>query len=83
MVWNGLVIAALPSWFALQAVENTMLWLLLGAGLLFTSKIMHSTLVYATGAVPSEYYSLQKRPGYKEYQQRTNRFFPGPRRLSS
>ena len=83
MVWNGLVIAALPSWYALQAVENTMLWLLLGAGLLFTSKIMHSTLVYATGAVPSEYYSLQKRPGYKEYQQRTNRFFPGPRRLSS
>jgi steroid 5-alpha reductase family enzyme len=80
MVWNGLVIAALPSWFALQAVENTMLWLLLGVGLLFTSKVMHSTLVYATGAVPSEYYSLQKRPGYKEYQQRTNRFFPGPRR---
>lgn len=82
MVWNGLVIAALPSWFALQAVENTMLWLLLGAGLLFASKIMYSTLVYATGAVPSEYYSLQKRPGYKAYQQRTNRFFPGPRRLS-
>ena len=82
MVWNGLVIAALPSWFALQAVENTMLWLLIGAGLLFTSKIMHSTLVYATGAVPSEYYSLQKRPGYKAYQQRTNRFFPGPRRPS-
>lgn len=80
MVWNGLVIAALPSWFALQAVENTMLWLLLGAGLLFTSKIMHSTLVYATGAVPSEYYSLQKRPGYDAYQQRTNRFFPGPRK---
>lgn len=82
MVWNGLVIAALPSWFALQTVENSMLWLLLGAGLLFTSKVMHGTLVYATGAVPSEYYSLQKRPGYKEYQQRTNRFFPGPQRFS-
>ena len=82
MVWNGLVIAALPSWFALQAVENTMLWMLLGAGLLFTSKVMYGTLVYATGAVPSEYYSLQKRPGYKEYQQRTNRFFPGPQKNS-
>jgi len=23
---------------------------------------------------------VQKRPGYAEYQQRTNRFFPGPRR---
>jgi steroid 5-alpha reductase family enzyme len=82
MVWNGLVIAALPSWFALQGVENTMLWLLLGAGLLFTSKVMHGTLVYGTGAVPSEYYSQEKRPGYKAYQQRTNRFFPGPQRNS-
>jgi steroid 5-alpha reductase family enzyme len=78
MVWNGLIIAALPSWFALHGAENTILWLVLGAGLLFTSRIMYSTLVYATGAVPSEYYSLQKRPGYEAYQQRTNRFFPGP-----
>jgi steroid 5-alpha reductase family enzyme len=31
MVWNGLVIAALPSWFLLQDQENTILWLLLGA----------------------------------------------------
>jgi len=43
---------------------------------------MYKTLVFTTGAVPSEYYSLQKRPGYKEYQQQTNRFFPGPRRLT-
>ena len=80
MVWNGLVIAAIPSWLALQGSESTLIWLLLGAGLLFTSRMMYSTLVYATGAVPSEYYSVQKRPGYAEYQQRTNRFFPGPRR---
>ena len=82
MVWNGLVIAALPSWFLLQDKENTILWLLLGAGLLFTSRLMYKTLVYGTGAVPSEHYSLKKRPGYKEYQQQTNRFFPGPRRSS-
>ena len=80
MVWNGLVIAALPSWFALQNQENLMLWLLLGAGLLFTSRAMYSTLVHGTGAVPSEYYSLEKRPDYKAYQQRTNRFFPGPQK---
>jgi steroid 5-alpha reductase family enzyme len=80
MVWNGLVIAALPSWFALQGQENTMLWLLLGVGLLFTSRVMYSTLVYATGAVPAEHYSQRKRPGYSAYQQRTNRFFPGPRK---
>ncbi|MCS5585637.1 MAG: hypothetical protein VB996_00795 [Pseudomonadales bacterium] len=40
--------------------------LLLGAGLLFTSRVMYSTLVYGTGAIPSEHYSLKKRPGYKE-----------------
>ena len=80
MVWNGLVIAAIPSWLALQGSETTLVWVLLGFGLLFTSRMMYSTLVYVTGAVPSEYYSVQKRPGYTEYQQRTNRFFPGPRR---
>jgi steroid 5-alpha reductase family enzyme len=80
MVWNGLVIAALPSWFALQGLENTMLWLLLGVGLLLTSRTMYNTLVYVTGAIPSEHYSLEKRPGYKAYQQRTNRFFPGQRK---
>ena len=82
MVWNALVIAAIPSWLALQSTEDGLLWMLLGVGLLFTSRMMYSTLVYAIGAVPSEYYSVQKRPGYTEYQQRTNRFFPGPRRES-
>ena len=82
MVWNGLVVAAIPSWLALQNTESTLIWGLLGAGLLFTSRMMYSTLVYVTGAVPSEYYSAQKRPGYAEYQQHTNRFFPGPRRGS-
>jgi len=82
MVWNGLVIAAFPSWLALQGIEDMGLWLLLGAGLIFTSRAMYSTLVYTTGAVPSEYYSQQKRPAYKEYQKSTNRFFPGPRRPS-
>ena len=40
MVWNGLIIAALPSWLALRGTEHIMLWLLLGAGLLFTSRVM-------------------------------------------
>ena len=80
MVWNGLVIAAIPSWLALRGAESDLVWLLLGLGLLLASKFMYSTLVYITGAVPSEYYSAQKRPGYKEYQQQTNRFFPGPRK---
>jgi steroid 5-alpha reductase family enzyme len=80
MVWNGLIIAAIPSWWALQSAESTMVWGLLGACLLFTSRMMYSTLVHLTGAVPSEYYSARKRPDYITYQQRTNRFFPGPPR---
>lgn len=39
---------------------------------------MYTTLVHYTGAVPSEHFSVQKRPEYKEYQRQTNMFFPGP-----
>lgn len=78
MVWNALVIASIPSWLALRSFEHLIVWLLLGAGLLFTSRIMYTTLVYYTGAVPSEHFSVQKRPAYEEYQRQTNMFFPGP-----
>ncbi|MEN0061164.1 MAG: DUF1295 domain-containing protein [Myxococcota bacterium] len=78
MVWNGLIIASIPSWWVLRAVEPAWAWALVGLGLLFISRIMHTTLVYYSGAVPSEFYSSQKRPGYAEYQEQTNRFFPGP-----
>jgi len=78
MVWTALVVASVPSWVALRSAEPFLLWLLLGAGLLFVSRAMYTTLVYYTGAVPSEHYSVQKRPEYEAYQQETNRFFPGP-----
>ena len=88
MVWNGLIIAAIPSLLALESVKIELFgnyfiygfWLVL-ACVVYTSWGMYKTLVYTTGAVPSEYYSVQKRPGYREYQQLTNRFFPGPRKL--
>jgi steroid 5-alpha reductase family enzyme len=78
MVWNGLVIAAIPSWLALYQQESTIIWLLLGVGVLLASRMMYTTLVLYTGAVPAEFYSVQKRPQYKEYQRTTNIFFPGP-----
>ncbi|MDG1293243.1 MAG: DUF1295 domain-containing protein [Pseudomonadales bacterium] len=80
MVWNGLIIASIPSWLALYENESLLIWLLLGCGLLFASRMMYTTLVYYTGAVPAEYYSVQKRPEYKRYQEVTNRFFPGPKK---
>lgn len=78
MVWNALIVASIPSWLALFASESLLVVALLGAGLLCVSRIMYQTLVNYTGAVPAEYYSVQKRPAYREYQQTTNMFFPGP-----
>ena len=77
MVWNGLIIASISSYIALFDSEVFWLWIFIGIALLYTSRIMYITLVYLTGAVPSEYYSSQKRPNYKAYQQSTNIFFPG------
>ncbi|MDX2219086.1 MAG: DUF1295 domain-containing protein [Burkholderiales bacterium] len=78
MVWNALVIAAIPSWLARSAQDGWVVWILLGIGLLFVSRIMYYTLVHYTGARPAEYYSVQKRPEYRAYQETTNMFFPGP-----
>jgi len=77
MVWNGLIIASIPSYISLFDSEALWLWIMIGIALLYTSRIMYITLLYLTGAVPSEYYSAQKRPNYKTYQQSTNIFFPG------
>ena len=81
MVWNGLIIASIPSYLALFESEVLWIWALIGIALLYTSRIMYITLVYLTGAVPSEHYSAQKRPTYKSYQQSTNIFFPGPKKI--
>jgi len=82
MVWNALVIASIPSWLQLYPNMSVIIFVLLGVGLLMTSRIMYVTLVTYTGAVPAEYYSVQKRPAYKNYQQTTNMFFPGPTKLN-
>ncbi|GAA5314812.1 MAG: DUF1295 domain-containing protein [Candidatus Pelagadaptatus aseana] len=78
MVWNALVIAAIPSFIELYSAMPLINWVLIGASLMYASFIMYNTLVIFTGAIPSEYYSVQKRPDYKQYQQETNMFFPGP-----
>ena len=82
MVWNGLIIASIPSYISLFDSEALWLWIMIGVALLYTSRIMYITLVYLTGAVPSEYYSAQKRPAYKAYQQSTKIFFPGFKKIS-
>jgi steroid 5-alpha reductase family enzyme len=76
LVWTGLVVVAVPSWLARQAAEPWPIWISIGVGSLGASVTMYITLVYLTGAIPAEYYSATKREGYREYQRRTNMFFP-------
>ncbi|MFK7730803.1 MAG: DUF1295 domain-containing protein [Pseudomonadales bacterium] len=76
LVWTALVVAAMPSWLALQSSEAPFTWAVLGLGALGASAMLYTTLVYLTGAIPAEYYSQRKRPEYAEYQRTTNRFFP-------
>ena len=78
MVWNCLIISSLPSLFYFYSIEESkIIWIGLLISLIYISKIMYNTLVYYTGAIPSEYYSKQKRPDYSEIQKKTNMFFPG------
>lgn len=37
---------------------------------------MYLCLTWWTGAIPAEYYSMQKRPGYKKYKETVPMFFP-------
>lgn len=76
LVWTGIVIAAIPSWLLLRDTESAFVWLILGIGGAGASLMLYITLVYLTGAIPAEYYSVRKRPEYKAYQETTNMFFP-------
>lgn len=81
MIWNALILSSLPSLFYLLANEKLLLWIGLLISLIYISRLMYTTLVYYTGAIPSEYYSLKKRPDYKKYQKTTNMFFPGKTKI--
>ena len=80
MVWNAMIIASISSFISLYSENQQLVWIIIGVGLFYISYIMYTTLVYYTGALPSEYYTLQKRPNYKAYQEQTNMFFPGPQK---
>ena len=80
IVWNAIIVTSIPSFLKFYTNDHILLWSFVFIALLYVSYIMYTTLVYYTGAVPSEFYTLQKRPNYKIYQQQTNRFFPGPQK---
>lgn len=84
LVWVALTLASIPAWMSFfeqvleQSVGPYQLFLVVGLGLGTASIpfILYWVLVYYSGAEPSEYYSVQKRPGYRAYQKSTPQFFP-------
>jgi len=82
MVWNSLVIASIPSLIAMWESADESIFIKIGMswGLISISRMMYKCLVHYTGAVPAEFYSVQKRPTYVQYQKTVNMFFPGPRK---
>ena len=66
-VWNGLIIASIPAMMELSRSETWFVSVVLGTSLLGLSYGMYDFLVYQTGAIPAEFYSVQKRPDYKKY----------------
>lgn len=80
MVWNALCLGTGPTLLWMAATQPWWLSGLGAASLAFLSWTMYAVLTHYSGAVPSEYYSVRKRPGYARYQQTTNQFFPGPPR---
>ncbi|MDB9827659.1 DUF1295 domain-containing protein [Flavobacteriaceae bacterium] len=73
MIWNALILASFSS---LIYTEKTYVFIGILISLIYISFLMYQTLVFLTGAVPSEHYSLIKRPDYKKYKENTNMFFP-------
>ena len=82
MVWNSLVLTSLPSLLALWETSEESFLVKFGmtSGLITTSWMMYECLVNYTGAVPAEFYTVQKRPEYVKYQKMVNMFVPGPRK---
>ena len=62
----------------LVQVESIPIKLLKSKVIIQVSQAMYKCLVHYTGAVPSEHYSLIKRPDYAQYQKQVSMFFPNP-----
>ncbi len=80
LVWTGLASASVPSLLQLRPTEPLLVWATLLLAVIGASAMLYLTLNLLTGAVPAEHFSVRKRPGYREYQRTTNRFFPWPPR---
>jgi steroid 5-alpha reductase family enzyme len=78
--WHGLILVALPTLIAVAGDVAALAWAGFAAALVAISAGMYYVVVHYTGAIPAEYFSVQHRPGYRDYQRRVRRFVPGPSR---
>lgn len=76
--WLGLVVASVPSLFAVCGSGSTGWWLVAAFGfmLVYVLRLFYDCLVWWTGAGPAEHFSGLKRPLYLEYQRTTRCFWP-------
>ena len=72
--------AMCPHFAGLKADEKPVVYNVLSLACFYVSYIMYDFLMYQTGCIPAEYFSEQKRPDYKKYQQTVPMFFPCGRR---
>jgi len=77
--WCGFVLASVPSLLILRA-QDQMMDSALQIGFVFLClgliRFFFDCLMYWTGAEPAEYFSVLKRPAFREYQSNVRVFFP-------
>jgi len=81
--WVGICTACIPALLRLLASVSMVAGIAFVALLIYVPVGSYLMMVYYTGSIPAEVYTVQTRDAYKEYQKTTNMFFPGPPRLSS
>lgn len=82
--WVGISLSSIPSLLRSQDMLSPIAWLAFAVLLCYVPVGSYLMMVYYTGCIPAEAYTMQTRTEYKEYQKTTNMFFPGrPRREES
>jgi len=75
--WVGISISCIPALLRLSGKTGFVSWILFVAILVYVPIGSYLMMVYYTGSIPMEVYTVQTRPDYAKYQKTTNMFFPG------
>lgn len=78
--WVGITTASIPSLLRIQGAVTSGAFMAFAAVLFYVPVGSYLMMIYYTGSIPAEVYTVQTRDAYKDYQKTTNMFFPGPPR---